>query len=432
MDDIKNSSSGKTDLQLTPGTKLNNDKYVIKKVLGQGGYGITYLATDNSGNQLAIKEFFPATHCIRIKGTNTVLPSTQSNNELMIKFRSKFLKEAKLLTELNSPDIVRVFDVFQQNGTAYYAMNYIAGKSLLQIVKEHGPLSTEQAIMYIVKVGNALTYIHSRNMTHLDVKPANIMVRSVDDSPILIDFGLSKRYDEQGGETSNTPTGRSQGFAPLEQYANNGVKTFSPRTDLYSLAATLYYLLTGIIPPEATRLLEEALTFPASFPPALIAPVRQAMSIRRNDRQDSVATFIREIKDSGAASSGQGDVEIPIVEVCTEQTQMPNQPPQSKIPKPGYNVKPQSKHPGQSSVVAGNTRPTKSKSKKVLKWVLLSVLAIIVVAIAGYALGLYIKANEEDSGGGLIPSNETINVPYNPEEVLGLNNDRPTILRCVL
>ena len=102
------------------------------------------------------------------------------------------------------------------------------------------------------------------------------MVRESDDIPILIDFGLSKQYDLDGNQTSTTPTGISHGFAPLEQYNDGGVKEFSPQTDIYSLAATLYYLVSGIVPPHATKMIEDGIQFPPSFPQSLI----QAISIR--------------------------------------------------------------------------------------------------------------------------------------------------------
>lgn len=149
-------------------------------------------------------------------------------------------------------------------------------------------------------------------MNHLDVKPANRMVRSKDNVPILIDFGLSKQYDSDGNQTSTTPVGLSHGYAPIEQYREGGVKEFSPQTDLYSLAATLYYILSGTVPPQATTLVEDDLIFPTSFPSYLEWPIREAMSSSRKRRQDNIDAFIVEInsvienKNSSTSSNDSG------------------------------------------------------------------------------------------------------------------------------
>jgi serine/threonine protein kinase len=148
---------------------------------------------------------------------------------------------------------------------------------------------------YIEKVGHALEYVHERHINHLDVKPANIMVRREDDEPILIDFGLSKQYDTEGNQTSTTPTGISHGYAPIEQYNAGGVKEFSPQADIYSLGATLYYLLSGVVPPQATSLVSDSLTFPKSISPSLVPAIDKAMSLGKKNRQASVQEFIDEL-----------------------------------------------------------------------------------------------------------------------------------------
>lgn len=282
--------------QLSPGTLLDGGHYKIEKVLGQGGFGITYLATDLKLDiKVAIKEFFPASLCTREKGSDTVYPSTQTNAVTVDKLRNKFFKEAQNIARLQSPYIVHILGVFEQNRTAYYVMDYLDGGTLAQLVADNGPLSPQYATEIISKTGNALEYIHSQKINHLDVKPANIMLRKTDNSPVLLDFGLSKRYDAHGNQTSTTPVGISQGYAPIEQYNQNGVTEFSPRTDLYSLAATYYFLLTGITPPAAASLLEYDLSFPSSFPQSLKAPILKAMAANRKNRHESVAAFVSEI-----------------------------------------------------------------------------------------------------------------------------------------
>ena len=177
-------------------------------------------------------------------------------------------------------------------------MDYIEGENLSDMVRRNGSLSAERALCYIETVGEALQYIHDRNINHLDIKPANIMVRREGDSPILIDFGLSKQYDNEGQQTSTTPTGISHGYAPMEQYNDGGVKEFSPQTDIYSLAATLYFLLSGVTPPQATKLVDEELTFSQSIPANLIAPISKAMATSRKRRYDAVGKFIEELTTS--------------------------------------------------------------------------------------------------------------------------------------
>lgn len=283
---------------LKSGTLLHNNSYRIERVLGQGGFGITYLATHTLLNKyVAIKEFFPKSYCNRDATTSKVTTPTSSNVTLVERLKVKFVKEAEHIGKFDSPNIVKIIDVFEENSTAYYIMDYIEGISLNDLVKQHGPLSEEKAIEYVLKIGKALTYIHSKHVNHLDVKPANIMLRLKDDNPILVDFGLSKQYDSDGNQTSTTPVGISHGYAPMEQYRDGGVKEFSPQTDLYSLAATLYYLLTGIVPPQAVQMIDEELSFPAGFPDRLIPIIAQAMSTKRTDRQPDIDIFCNQLVD---------------------------------------------------------------------------------------------------------------------------------------
>ncbi|MDE6011365.1 MAG: protein kinase [Prevotella sp.] len=284
---------------LQPNTTLQGGKYRIKRVLGQGGFGITYLATDIAlDKQVAIKEFFPKDYCDRNESTSHMTLGTASATDLVLKLKAKFLKEVRNIAKLDHPGIIKIHAAFEENNTAYYVMDYIEGENLSDMVRRNGSLSAERALYYIEKVGEALQYIHDRNINHLDIKPANIMVRREGDSPILIDFGLSKQYDSEGQQTSTTPTGISHGYAPMEQYNDGGVKEFSPQTDIYSLAATLYFLLSGVTPPQATKLVDEELTFSQSIPANLIAPISKAMATSRKRRYDAIGKFIEELTTS--------------------------------------------------------------------------------------------------------------------------------------
>ncbi|MCH5221154.1 MAG: protein kinase [Muribaculaceae bacterium] len=284
-------------LGLRQGSILRNDTYRIERILGQGGFGITYLATDLSLERfVAVKEFFPKDYCERESTTSHITIGTSSNVDLVSRLKAKFLKEARNIAKLDHPGIIKIHTAFEENNTAYYVMDYIEGRNLSEMVKQTGPLSESKAIQYISKVGDALDYIHKQNINHLDIKPANIMIRKSDDRPVLIDFGLSKQYDAKGNQTSTTPTGISHGFAPLEQYKVGGVSEFSPQTDVYSLAATLYYIISGTIPPHATDLVEENIKFPSGFPVSIRPAITKAMSSSRKNRHAGVSQFVKSLK----------------------------------------------------------------------------------------------------------------------------------------
>lgn len=282
---------------LKPGVFLRHNTYRIEKVLGQGGFGITYLAMDlNLDRYVAIKEFFPKDYCDRDDATSHVTLGTQGSKEFVNRLKAKFLKEARNIARFDNPNIIRIHAAFEENDTAYYVMDYIEGWTLAEIVRNNGPIAESKALTYINKVGSALEYVHDHNVTHLDVKPANIIIRHADEEPILIDFGLAKQYDAKGNQTSTTPIGISHGYAPMEQYADGGIKVFSPQTDLYSLAATLYYILSGVVPPQATKLIEDDLTFPQLIPTNLIAPISKAMSASRKRRHETIVQFLDQLK----------------------------------------------------------------------------------------------------------------------------------------
>ena len=244
-------------MQLRIGTLLQGGKYQIDDILGQGGFGITYLAVQRGlGRRVAIKEFFLKEHCNRDSSTLNVSIPSEGSREMVERFKLKFLKEARTIATLHHPNIISIFDVFEENGTAYFVMDYVDNGNLGKKTENH-PLTEKEALRYALQISNALDYLHRKNILHLDIKPSNILINKKDEV-VLIDFGISKRYDFYGHETSSTPVGFSRGYAPLEQY-NEGVKKFTPETDIYSLGATIYRMLTGKNPPEASIVNEEGL-----------------------------------------------------------------------------------------------------------------------------------------------------------------------------
>lgn len=279
-------------MQLHPNSLLQGGKYKIESVLGQGGFGITYLGWQTRLNRrVAIKEFFMKEYCNRNADTSHITIGTEGSRELVARFQQKFIKEAQSIAGLNHPNIIRIHDVFEENNTAYYVMEYIEGGSLQEYVTRYGALQETEALHYIHQIAGALNYIHQRQMSHLDVKPGNILRRE-EGEVVLIDFGLSKRYDESGQQTSTTPVGISTGYAPMEQYVAGGVQTFTPTTDIYSLGATLYKLLTGTTPPAANIVFDDGLpALPANISATTERAIRAAMQPKRQ-RPQSIKDFL--------------------------------------------------------------------------------------------------------------------------------------------
>ena len=274
---------------------LQDGKYRILKVLGQGGFGITYLAIQvRLDRKVAIKEFFMKDFCERNEVTSQVTLGTAGSREIVNSCRKKFLIEAKHIALLVHPNIIRIIDVFDENSTSYYVMEYIEGGSLSNKLGTTG-LSMSEATRYIFQVAEALKYIHKQNIAHLDIKPSNIMLNG-NDEIVLIDFGVSKQYDFSTGEqTSVSPVGCSSGYAPLEQYEPDGVKDFSPQTDIYSLGATYFKLLTGITPLKASKITKDFLQEnlkAKGVPTAVISIICKSMEKLKENRFSDVSSFI--------------------------------------------------------------------------------------------------------------------------------------------
>ena len=282
------------DMHLPVNTLLQGGKYRIVRFISSGGFGCTYEAEHVLlEKRVAIKEFFVKDFCNRDETTSQISVGTVSKKGLVDKLRRKFIDEAKALCRLHHPGIVSVSDVFEENGTAYYVMDYVDGKSLGDLVNREGPLSEERALRYIRQVSAALQYVHENNRLHLDIKPGNIMIDG-NGNAILIDFGASKQYDEEAGENTSTLLGKTPGYAPPEQMSNSVVK-FLPATDIYALGATLYKMLTGVTPLDANLRIsgEELGPLPSHVSGATRGAVSAAMSINKNKRPQTVSAFLQ-------------------------------------------------------------------------------------------------------------------------------------------
>lgn len=285
---------------LPVGSVLRSGKreYRVEAVLGKGGFGITYKvsAMEQVGRipvrvEFAMKEFF-MDGCLRDASGKVSTAATKGEAADGLK---DFISEARRLNSLcgQCRNIVPVDEVFEANGTACYVMEFLDGGSLADYVKKQGALSVGAAKKILKPVADAVAFLHSNRITHLDIKPGNIMFRS-NGEPVLIDFGLAKHYDRRGNATTTVRTlAYSAGFSPAEQYV--GLKQFSPQSDVYALAATFANMLTGKTPPEAIDLEFSLNDWSVCLPEEARGAVVHAMAYSRKDRTLSVRDFVKEL-----------------------------------------------------------------------------------------------------------------------------------------
>lgn len=288
---------------LSIGTVLrgNSYQYVIERTLGQGSFGITYLASVKMAGALgaidanikvAIKEFFMRD----INGRSDATVTSGNKGGIYDDYKRKFTREAVNLSKLQHPNIIKVIESFEANNTVYYVMEYIDGGSLDDYITKNNGLKEDEAIKIVKQIGSALSFMHKNKMLHLDLKPSNIMRKESGDI-VLIDFGLSKQYDEKGEPESSTKVGAgTPGYAPLEQANYREGKGFPVTMDVYALGATMFKMLTGVRPPEASDILNEG--FPLyelqehNVSNSLSACIAKAMAPIKKDRCQSVGEFI--------------------------------------------------------------------------------------------------------------------------------------------
>lgn len=294
-----------TSTQLQPGTVIHgtHNDYRIERVLGQGSFGITYVANVRLKGRLgaiestamvAIKEFFLRD----VSSRNGLRVFSVSDSTLCSDYRRDFLREAQNLSRLDNDHIVKVLETIEENDTVYYVMEYLSGGNLDQHILSHGKLSCREALDIAIQIGEALKCMHAQHMLHLDLKPLNVM-RGEDGHIVLIDFGLSKCFGADGQPESSTRIGQgTTGYAPIEQHSFKKADGFMPTLDIYALGATLFKMLTGCVPPEASVVLNEGLPVDelssAGVPSAIIALVERAMQPLRRMRHQTVGEFVDE------------------------------------------------------------------------------------------------------------------------------------------
>ena len=365
-------------MHLKENTLLKNGDYRIIRPLGQGGFGITYLAEQvGLGRRVVIKEFFMRDYCDRDSSSTRITMGTSGARDTVASFLRKFLKEARNIASLRHANIIAIHDVFEENDTAYYVMEYHSGGSLGSLVS-NGALSEERALRYIRQVASAVRYIHLKHIMHLDIKPENILIDE-DDNVVLIDFGLSKGYDNSGMQTSTTPVGISHGYAPIEQYTPGGVGEFSPATDIYSLGATLFTLFTGKVPRSAmetmnTGYIVEELALHHISQQYVDAIVKSFSFIKENRPQsvDEFLSLLDAVPQSVSRIAPQ------------PASQVAPQPVSQVAPQPASQVAPQPA----SQVVSQPASQVNSQPKKPFNWKPLVgiIAAILCIIFAGVGI----------------------------------------------
>ena len=283
-------------------TTLQGGKYRIERVLGQGGFGITYLAIQVSLNRyVAIKELFigGSGQAINDRRGNLVVVTNSVNQTSFNQQKEKFKKEALRLASLNHPNLVKVHEFFEENGTAYYVMDYIEGESLRTKLNREGALSESLVLKYLQQLIPALDAAHKQSIWHLDIKPENIMVDRYC-HVYLIDFGASKHIEQNSTLTTSLALAYTRGYCPPEladlTYGSQddlvqALKEIGPWTDIYALGATMYNLLTDSIPPSSNRLYKDgrnAFLFPSNISSSTQDLIVRMMKPNRKDRPQSI------------------------------------------------------------------------------------------------------------------------------------------------
>lgn len=375
-------------MYLRPGYYLHNHKYQLLNVLGEGGFSLTYrgmwktevhgvLGKLSTGIPVCIKEFFFKDYCRRNPQTFFVETNSESAKEIFDKNKEKVIREARILSEIHHPNVVNVLEVFKQNNTVYIVMEFIASHSLKQEVELNGIFTEEKLRPVIYKIGQALEYIHEKNILHLDIKPSNILITK-NSNPKLIDFGISKRYNLLNDqETSATFQAASKGYASIEQYDSEAMHTFSPCPDIYSLGATIYFLLTGQTPTESILRSSKGLQSPRELNPAISENtekvILKAMELNASDRYETVMNMLLD----WGFDPGKDKIDLSVMPVDEMNPEL-----MKKINEPIYDADADDETTI-NSLLGGKDRKKRSKRRLAALAALVLVTTVVILYIFG-------------------------------------------------
>lgn len=336
-------------------------KYLIGRVLGEGGFGITYLAWDlNLGVKIAVKEYYPMGFVTREhNSTCSVLPYVGDKTAFFAAGRDRYVEEAKSLAKFYGlPGIVAVKDFFLENNTAYIVMEFVEGKTLKQMLADAGGKLPAATVLEMTKpLMRSLSEVHNAGVIHRDISPDNIMVTK-EGNVKLLDFGAARDYADSGNRSLSVLL--KPGYAPEEQYRTRGVQ--GPWSDVYALCATIYRAITGVTPPESVeRLRADELQTPSSLGAAL-DPAREkallkGMAVLQNERWQSVIELYEALYAEQYAAG------------------VPLTPPRKKASVTLKKAAPQTKTAKQTASPAGRTRKWSTP-----KWVALGVASLVLVS----------------------------------------------------
>ena len=299
--------------ELTPGTQLMHGQYTIESFLAAGGFGITYLARDSLDRRVVIKECFPGSFCRR--QNCSVTPRSRAHQNELKSIVRLFTQEAQSLAKATHPNIVHVHQVFNENNTAYMALDFVNGRDLLEILEEDSQsLQPDVVEGYLVKILDAIGHIHKLGILHRDISPDNIIIDESGE-PVLIDFGAARESrNENASRLLSALRVVKDGYSPQEFYITGGEQT--PSCDLYSLAASFYHLITGDLPPDSqirltSRATEEADPYvplaqrTEAYTENFVDALDKAISIMPRERMQSAEEWLTHLKDGAVAPAPQ-------------------------------------------------------------------------------------------------------------------------------
>ncbi|MCR8725027.1 serine/threonine protein kinase [Frigidibacter sp. ROC022] len=367
--DLSNPAAGREGYAdvLRPGTTLLRGQYTIVGFLSSGGFGITYLAKDSLDRMVVIKECFPSSMCFR--RSNTVQVRSRSNQGDFASIVKMFGTEARRLAKLDHPNIVGVHQVFEDNETAYMALDLIRGHDLLSTVEgETEPLEPPQIKSILLSLLDAVAYIHARDILHRDISPDNVLIDSTG-SPILIDFGAAREEAIRTSRVLSSMHTVKDGYSPYEFYVAGSPQ--GPSSDLYALGATIYHLITGNAPPDSQARVAAVAEgradpyvplsdFDQRFDRFFVSAINQALEIFPKNRLQSAKDWIEQIHEekrrAAALDRAKHDktVEDSIFRLVAETNQAvladkateeapPPPPPAAAQPSPGPKTRPKAK-----------------------------------------------------------------------------------------